>query len=144
MLVVDPWRRRDISVLGAGLALGAVLVLIAWRQAGNTADGGEQLAWLNLGVGGVVAAAFGAALWVRGGRRAVRRRRQELLSVLEPGLDPTVDLAVAAPGVLPVATDRCLRYHRPACALVAARAAVPARREEHESAGRAACEVCRP
>ena len=145
MMRSDPWRRRDASVLGVGLLLGALSVLLAWRRTGTTADGGEQLAWLNVGVIGVIAAAFGAALWVRGGRRAVRRRRAALLAGLAPAGSDAAELPVLTDvAVLPVATDRCRRYHRPGCALAAGRAATPAPREEHEAAGRAACEVCHP
>ena len=141
----DLWRRRDASVLGAGLLLGALLVLVAWRRTGTTADGAEQFAWLNVGVIGVIAAAFAAALWVRGGRRAVRRRQAAVLAGLAPAGSESDALAVMGDdAVLPVATDRCRRYHRPGCALAAGRGAMPARRDEHEAAGRLACEVCHP
>jgi uncharacterized protein (DUF2237 family) len=139
------WRTRDRSLLGGGLALGLAAVVIAWYRSGRTADGGQQLAWLEIGVVAVVTTAFTAALWIRSGRRAVCRRRARVLGELAVG----AEVAVAAPSgdaeaALLLATPRGGRYHRASCALVAGRVALPAEPDAHRAAGRVACEVCRP
>jgi len=137
------WRGRDRTVLGAGLAVGAAVVLLAWQRSGHTADGAEQLAWMEIGVAGVVAAAFSAALWIGAGRRAVCRRRVGLLGSLPTGPEAGVVTAPATDAAL-LATPRGGRYHRPACPLVSGRVALPAERDAHQAVGRIACEVCRP
>jgi hypothetical protein len=139
------WRCSDRAVLGAGWLVGAVVVTFAWYRAGRTADGADQLVWLEVGVAGVVAAAFTAALWVGSGRRAVCRRRVRLLGMLGPAPDAADAVVTGVAGAaLLLAIPRGGRYHRPSCVLVAGRAAVSVERSGHEAAGRVACEVCRP
>jgi hypothetical protein len=138
------WSSRDRSVLGTGATLGVAVVAVAWNRSGRTADVGDQLAWLETGVAGVVATAFSVALWIRSGRRAVCHRRAGLLGALP--IDPETSAAPVgdAGAELPLATARGGRYHRASCALVAGRAALPAERAAHDAAGRIPCEVCRP
>ena len=140
------WRRQERVVLAAGLVAGAVLVLVAYRQTGDDPGGTAQVAWLNTGVIGVVASAFGGSLWIRGGRRALRRRRTALLAGLAPvTAGPAEVLMIDTPGDGSlVVTGNCRRYHRPACVLVAGRPTSVAARADHEAIGRQACEVCRP
>ena len=128
------WSRRDVTVLGMLLAIGAVLVGLSWFFAAGRADAGDQLVFVALallGLGGVGA-------WTVHGRRLIGARRGLLLGTAPPA--PTV----AAHAVELVAGPQGKWFHRADCLLADGRGWVASPRAKHESAGRKACPGCRP
>src|SRR2546421_3395914 len=73
-----PWRLANLLVLWAALAAGATLLVLAWWGASATADQSSQVAWINVGVCGVIVSGAGITTWVLSGRRAVGARRMLL------------------------------------------------------------------
>jgi hypothetical protein len=125
------------------IAVGVLVWFVGWYQAAGKADSDEQTAPLNLAVFGVVLAGVGQLCWVLDGRRAVGRRRRELIG--EPG-----STGSAPPESVPSGRDE-LRlagggryYHRPDCALAIGREPEMATRGDHEAARRSPCGVCAP
>ena len=75
-----PWTRADRLVTAAVIALGVLLILIAWIGASDTTDWDTQMGWTALSMAGVVVVCIGVGIWlfrgfarVRAEARAVRR-----------------------------------------------------------------------
>jgi hypothetical protein len=140
------WLPGDVVLLYALSLLGAALVLASAWATTAADDVSTRIAWINLGVAGLIVAGTGNAFWLMAGRRAVGQRRARLLTV------PRVDTAVSvAPPREDTEPDRGLaavaggrRFHRKDCALVADKAVTVGARSRHERAGRRPCGVCQP
>lgn len=151
-----PWRVNDVVVVYLANLAGATCLALAWWGASGVGRFGDQLAWVELGIGGLVVAGTGNALWLLHGRGTVGRRRRDLLHTFElptessgvggdePGAAEPVPAAAAAARDQLVAAAGMTRYHRPECQLVAGKAALPASRSAHERAARIPCGICLP
>jgi len=139
-----PWRADDVVVLYVTTFVGAVLLLIAWWGASGTTRLGAQVAWVNLGVVGIIVAGTGNAVWLLHGNRAVGNRQHDLLGDFEGADLVEAEAAVSdeADDVL-VAGPRMTRYHRASCPLVAGKDVRPASRSAHEKRRRP-CGMCTP
>ncbi len=135
-------RLPPLTAVILAAAIGLVLLVAAWSGASDQRESADQMAWLNIGVAGVVLTGAVGGSWVLRGRRAVEARLARLLSgadVVEPEVAPA-----------PVAVERLVtalrmtRYHIPECLLVNGKALFPDTRATHERAGLRPCEMCRP
>ena len=128
-------------VVVAGIA-GAALLVGAWFGAADRTESSEQIAWVNLGVAGVLITAAVNGSWVLRGRQAVQHRLRAALA--PPDLD-LVDVAVRAeqPHLLGTA-PRMTRYHNPECLLVGRKTLRYESRAGLERAGLRPCEMCTP
>jgi hypothetical protein len=124
------------------LVLGAALVLLSWWGAGGTARLSSQLAWVPVGMAGLVVLGVATAVWILVGRRAVRDRLAAMGPMLPTGSGRP--LAAAEPVETPVAVTGTSRYHRPSCVLVRGKRVSAATASDHEAGGRRACPICRP
>lgn len=138
-----PWRLVDVLVLWVLLAVGALALVLSWWGVSATTRLSRQVAWLDLGVLGVLIAEGGVALWLCVGRRAVGKRRRLLLPDLSPTAESVTLRAAGGPGEW-VAADNMTRYHTPECAFVIGKAVRAAPTISHRRAGRRPCGVCRP
>jgi hypothetical protein len=140
----SPWRLGDLVSLVAALAAGLAAIVAGWIGVSGEPTTSQQTAWLNVGIGGLVVAGIGVAVWLMTGRRAVGERRRHLLpdvaATLAASAPATVDDdAAEALVVLPGMT----RYHRPTCELMAGKKAMPLGRRRSRRA-LAPCGVCEP
>lgn len=128
-------------VVVAGIA-GAALLVGAWFGAADRTESSEQIAWLNLGVAGVLVTAAINGSWVLRGRQAVQHRLRTTLVTPDLGL---VDVAARAdqPHLLGTAS-RMTRYHHPECLLVRGKTLTYESRASLERAGLRPCEMCTP
>lgn len=132
------WSKRDATLLGAVLALGAVLVMAGWFFAAGRADAGDQLVFVSLALIGALVGLAAVIGWVVRGRRLISTRRGLLLGTPPPPKAETaraVDLVAAPTGKW---------FHRADCLLAHGRGWNASPRAAHESAGRLACPGCRP
>lgn len=167
---VTPWPGDHLVGLLVANSVGIILIFVAWWEASGLGRARDQLAWLNLGVLGLVVAGGANGLWLARGRRVVvlarvavlpRPPRMEL-SGSANGRVPTSNGRVSVGGNRPAVrragpSSRAARtvgglvsgeamsfYHRAGCLLVTGKQVGGAGRAEHERAGRRPCEVCRP
>jgi hypothetical protein len=139
------WRLVDAVVLWAALVIGAVVLFMGWWGTSATPRLSRQVAWLNVGVLGVLIGGVGVVFWLCAGRRAVGRRRLVLLPDVASAAARTVEQP--APQAIPsamVAADNMTRYHTPGCAFVAGKTVRAASAISHRRAGRSPCGVCQP
>jgi hypothetical protein len=128
--------------------IGAAALLVGWLGVSGEPASARQTGWLNVGIGGIIIAGVGTAVWLMTGRRAVGQRRRQLLPdiLLEPPTDALADLVDPVEdgrGTTFVVLPGMTRYHLASCELVAGKAVKPV------PAGRAAaaltpCGVCEP
>ena len=132
------WTRRDATVLGVVLAVGAVLVVAGWFFAAGRADAGDQLVFVSVALLGALVGLAAVIGWVVRGRRIISARRGLLLGTPPP---PKADVAFATELV---AAPTGKWFHRADCLLAHNRGWADAPRAQHESDGRQACPGCRP
>jgi hypothetical protein len=137
-----PGALPPLTAVAAGAIVGLVLLLAAWMGASDQRDSADQMAWLNLGLAGVLVTGGVCGSWVLRGRRTVEARLSRILSGVDP---PALD-----GGREPVQVDRLVtalkmtRYHIPECLLVDGKTLSADTRDTHERAGLRPCEMCRP
>ncbi|HEV7687747.1 MAG TPA: hypothetical protein VGQ80_14325 [Acidimicrobiia bacterium] len=136
------WSRRDATLLGTLLAVGAVLVGASWFFAAGRADAGDQLVFVSLALLGALIGLAGVAAWTVHGRRLIGARRGLLLGTAPPARAGGTDWAAHA--VELVAGPQGKWFHRADCLLADGRGWAASPRAQHESAGRKACPGCRP
>lgn len=148
--------RTDSSVgrhrLPMAMNLAGALVLVSsWWNSANTVRLSTQVAWVVVGLIGVIVSGLANLIELRGWRVAIVNRLARLaprvaLAQGQLGLEPLL----GGPSVLrfspadAVAVDTGTFYHRPSCALVTGKPAVGASIPAHEAAGRRPCGVCEP
>jgi hypothetical protein len=136
-----PWRLGDLLGLYVTVAIGAILLLLAWWGASGTGKFSSQIAWVNVGIFGLVVAGSGGAVWLLTGRRAVGERAQSLLPLGAARFVPETD--VDGDGAMRlVASPRMTRYHRDGCQLIVGKNVRPASEAEHRAAERRPCGMC--
>jgi hypothetical protein len=137
------WLPSDVALLAAlNLVAGALLVASAWATTA-TDDLSVRVAWVNLGVLGLLVAGTGNALWLLAGRRAIGERRADLMDVPVIEGDDT-SVVLAQPSTRLVSVARASHFHRDDCALVRGKTVTAAARSRHERAGRTPCGICEP
>jgi len=140
------WRAEELLRWGLTLALGAIVIGVAWYVCAGEANFSQQVGPLDAAVAGVLLAGVGNVGWLLHGRRALGQRRQALL----PDIVDVRRVSAAvedhsATSELLVAGEGMERYHRQGCTLTEGRTGwSSATRAEHEAAGRQPCGVCRP
>lgn len=141
-----PWSFSDAKAAFFLAAAGAGLLMWAWWESGGTGRVSHQTAWTVVGELAVVAIALGSVVWVASGRRAVRHRRNELVS----RLDELVTRAHPEDIAKPTAGDGFVflagsgRYHREGCQLVQGKPAQPLALGPSARNGLRPCEMCEP
>jgi hypothetical protein len=160
-----PWSADHLVGVVVANGVGLVLVFVGWWESSGLGSAHQQLAWLNLGVVGLIIAGGANGLWLARSRRVVTLARAVVLPYPPgsgawpaPSSNGRASHAVVAPargrrfrasadgagtGVL-VAGSAMSFFHRADCLLMAGKEVRVAGRADHERAGRAACEVCRP
>ena len=140
----EPWDDERLLGLVLATLVGLAAITAAWFGASGSTRPSTQVAWLQLGIAGLIVSAFGHVLWLLRGRRAIGRRRVALLADVPRPDARTPEPRAArtgvpsdAQGLVRVAGLR--RVHLPDCPLVAAKAVQPAAATDG-----AACGVCRP
>jgi hypothetical protein len=152
------WGPSRLTVAAVGNNVGLALIVTAWWTTSGARSIPHQLAWLNIGVVGLILAGVSNLAWLGEGRRVLRRERSSVLAPAVP-IAPTGSSATlvpmktiatrvgsSSPGSAEqmVSAPGTLRYHRPGCVLVRGKAVTV-----HTGAGGSqgptrACEVCRP
>jgi hypothetical protein len=155
-----PWRAGHLVVTSAGVGLGAVGVLVSWWAVSRTARLSSEIAWMNLGAGGLMVVGATLAMWVLAGRRAIGQRQARLEAdldgVVARRLPPVAVASAAASRRTAVAGARgddvppdrwvwargMTRYHRKGCQLVQGKQVRVASLGAHQRAGRRPCGMC--
>lgn len=138
-----PWSAEQLARLVVSQLTAFAVIMVAWYQTSGTGLVQRQLAWLCVGVVGLVVAGAGNALWLLRGLRHIQlAQRAALPAATRSRPEPAPAKSGAAP--LLVSGASLTRYHLPDCALVAGKETFAAPRPGHEPADRRPCEVCRP
>jgi hypothetical protein len=147
-----PWRDGDVVKVSIFALLGlAAILAAAWLAARDSASLTHQVAWLNLGVAGLMIFGVGNCLWLVAVRGAVAERRASLVWLdSAPDYDFAREDLVGGNGtgqfeLAATATWRLVRgagmsrVHLPDCPLVAGKHVEPAGISDGEP-----CGVCLP
>jgi len=142
------WGSRRPTVALVGNSVGFTLIVTAWWAISGARSLPHQLAWLNVGVAGLILSGLTNQSWLVKGRRVLRRER---ISTFPPALPMKTRVRAATPGSPEqlVTVAGTLRYHRPGCLLVRGKAVTvatgtgPSNGSTSKGSIRA-CEVCRP
>jgi hypothetical protein len=159
-----PWSGRGLAAIVATDALAIILAMVGWWNASGESRAGDQIGWLNVSLAGVVITIGANGLFLARGRQTIRLATTVVLTdppragagtwpiVSANGHTAAQSFVVASPGspdsdlrqgrLVSVAGTR--RYHRPGCALVAAKAVEQNTSEAFSRTGRHPCEVCEP
>ena len=131
---------KGVTVAGI---LGLVALVVAWAGASGRTESSDQIAWLNLGIAGVLLVGAVGGRWVMRGRHAVALRMARLLLAADaaPVAVATIDATESGEVVSAVGMTR---YHHPDCLLVRNKQFDVDSRAGHERMGRRPCEMCRP
>ena len=139
----------------AANGVAVALAVAAWWATSGMDTATSQVGWSGVGLLGVVIALAANAWFLARGRQVVRVAQGAVFG--QPRFAPfPADGGAPIPDGsstavrAPTSGDRYLtvrgtvRYHRPACPLVARKDVDEAPRSVHEQSGRKACEVCEP
>jgi len=150
-----PWSAGQVVTITAANGVAVALAVVAWWVTSGMDTATRQVGWSGVGLLGVVIALAANAWFLARGRQVVRVAQGAVLG--RSGFVPfSADgAAPAANGsstaVQPLTSEHrylsvrgTVRYHRPACPLVARKDVDEAPRSVHEESGRKACEVCEP
>ncbi|MCA1842671.1 MAG: hypothetical protein LC792_05670 [Actinobacteria bacterium] len=118
----EPWGVRHAAGLAMAVATGVALAVVAWYQASDEVLAADQVRWLSLGAGGAAVVLAGNGLWILTGRRALARRRADVLEMLRIAFDNVG--ARPAPASATVVTRQSGDpgyHHRRGCPMVVGR-----------------------
>lgn len=140
-----PWSPADLTVAVWPVVFGVALLAWSWWEASGSPSLDDQTGWVVIAVVATGIAAFGMSAWVRAGRRAVRERREHVLTALEELTgaggadltDPGWDTGL-------VTYPNAQRYHRADCALVQGKRVQPLSARTRGSKTARPCEMCEP
>lgn len=149
------WGPRRLAVAFVGNSVGLTVIVTAWWATSGARSVPHQLAWLNVGVAGLILAGLSDLFWLGEGRRVLRRERISAFPPAVPltptGLPATVvPMKAGARSATPgsdgqlVTVAGTLRYHRPGCVLVRGKAVTVSAGTGPSQGSLRACEVCRP
>lgn len=137
VLPASPWSRRSrLGTLG-GLSVGAVLVAVAAIGAAGEDAFRQEIAWLNLGVVGVIVEGTTVLMWLLTGRRAVTQVRNHVVHLYGVPTPSTAGIADTHPHRR-VTVAGSTWHHRPGCLLINGKPEVDAA----ASASLSPCQVC--
>ena len=139
----------------AANGVAVALAVAAWWVTSGMDTATSQVGWSGVGLLGVVIALAANAWFLARGRQVVRVAQGAVFGqprfIPFPADGGARDADGTSTAVRPATSgDRYLtvrgtvRYHRPACPLVARKDVDEAPRSVHEQSGRKACEVCEP
>lgn len=131
-----PWSTGDRVVTAVVVAVGMLLIVIAWVGASDTTDWDTQLSWTALSMAGVVVVCTGVGIWLFRGFARVRREAGEVRRALAGRITAN------APTPTDVRSDRVTvagmaHHHAPGCLLVTGKTTVAA-----DEASLARCGIC--
>jgi hypothetical protein len=150
-----PWSAGQVVTITAANGMAVALAVAAWWATSGRDTATSQVGWSGVGLLGVVIALAANAWFLARGRQVVRVEqgavfgRPRFAPFSSDGAAPVADGTSTAVRTR-ASEDRYLsvrgtvRYHRPACPLVARKDVDEASRSVHEQSGRKACEVCEP
>jgi hypothetical protein len=152
------WSAEDLLRWVITVSIGGVVVVASWYVCAGDTTFSQQIGPTDAALAGLLLAAVGNLVWLLHGRRALGERRRVLLPdvgeatepsrrrVLQEREDlPSVPVGAHNEEVVLVAGEHMERFHRPECPLASGRTGWAAMtRQDHESAGRRPCGVCRP
>jgi hypothetical protein len=139
-----------MKALGAAVAVGVAVMLLAWYGASDTVVVDDQMQWASVGLTGAMLVAVAGFVAVAIVHQRMRRRFRLVEASLGPCLARMSDtvagvaMGTSSDGAALVAAANMQHYHRPDCRLAAGKAVRPASRADHEQAGRRICAVCAP
>ena len=149
-----PWSGRQVAATTAANAVAVTLAAAAWWVTSGMDTATSQVRWSSIGLIGVVIALAANSWFLAQGRQGVRVAHRAVFAqpcfVPFPAGEPAANGGDSEAVRPPASGDRYLsvrgtvRYHRPACPLVARKNVDEAPRSGHEQSGRKACEVCEP
>ena len=139
-----PWSPRDLRRVGAGNALGFLLIAVGWGGASGETTLRSQSRCAVLSLIGLVVAGAANAAFLRRGRRALTFGTRRFVVREAPVPMPVPAPAGSAPGDVLVAGPGLTLFHRSECRLVTGKPVRAEQRSAHEEAGREPCEVCWP
>ena len=148
-----PWQAGHLLAGLAVVGFGAVCVLVSWWGASGSARSSDEVAWMNLGVGGLIVIGGASAMWTMVGRRAVGHRQAALTDTLEgilvmrgqPGSVGRVKATKASVQTGALVWGRGMtHFHSEGCQLVLGKQVRAATLRQHERAGRLPCAMCEP
>lgn len=131
-----------VALYAAIVAVGLALWIVGFSIVANEVVYDQQESGITLAVLGTVLSVAGGSFFLLTGRRAVSQRRVAVLGLV-PAAVATVPVASSVSPLL-VGGDGLAKYHRADCPLAAGRDWSVADADEHASAGRKPCGVCRP
>ncbi|GAA0615971.1 hypothetical protein GCM10009547_17470 [Sporichthya brevicatena] len=123
------WTRADLTATAVLLAVGVLLVALAWFGASDTTDWDSQMSWTALAMIGVVVACAGVGVWLY---RGFARVRIEARAVRRQ-VGARIAARTAPTGGENISTDRgrvtvagMAHHHRADCLLVRGKTVVAA------------------
>jgi hypothetical protein len=125
------------------LAVGAVIIVVAWLGANGTGRLDRQSASAATAVLGVGVVGVGIGGWVLPARRRIAARRKVILDAASTHLDG-IRPALRVEGHGFVVLRGSTRYHRVGCQFIAGKRVSKRSREALARQGRSPCEVCQP
>ena len=137
-----PWSTEDATRLLVTNTLALTLILAAAYQSGASSSTRTGLAWLSLGVAGVVVSGVGNGLWLLRGLRSIGSAAMS--TIPWPALKQTALRAGGGPDLVVVKGSGVTRYHRRSCPLVTGKRVIEVTRELHPGGGLSPCGVCEP
>jgi hypothetical protein len=138
----EPWNRRNVAGFAVSTALGAGLLVASYLGVSAEVRLKDQVPFLDLGVGGLLAGAVGGVWWLAAVVKAVRLRKAAAVALVRSRFESVEAAGPAGPAEGFVAAARMTRYHQPTCSLVSGKDVSAATPAEHSAAGRRPCGVC--
>ena len=130
------WTPGERIVPAVAIALGVLLVLVAWLGASNTTQWDTQLRWTALAMVGVVVVCIGVGVWLSTGFARVRADARAVRFALTARLAPTTGENIRRGGDRVTVTGMT-HHHAPDCLLVAGKTTMSA-----DEGALAPCGVC--
>ena len=141
----EPWSRGHFVRLAVIVALGGLVVALAWNATATRGRLEDQTGFVALGVAGFLVAAVAQVIWLLSGRRAVAAHSvQTQASVAALLQDPIAVPSLPGLSGALVGAEGMRHYHRPECPIAAGQPWPPELRRTHEAAGRTPCGICQP
>jgi hypothetical protein len=143
-----PWTTPHLVRVIVPVAVGALIVALAWNGVSARAQLNDQKGWITVGVAGFAMAVAGQMVWLKRGRRAVAihaARLQDDVSALVARQSRPAPAPIRADGVRAdglIAATGMRHFHRSGCPIVAGQAWRSEPRGAHEAAGRTPCGIC--
>lgn len=127
VLPASPWSRRSRLGTVGGIAVGALLVVVAAIGAGGERAFRQEIAWLDLGVLGVIIGGATVLLWLLQGRRAVTLVRNQVVELFSADVVvPVESLVIDARADRRVTVAGSTWFHRPGCLLISGKPEIDA------------------